>query len=212
MPLIGRLRRLFDLDAEPAVVDAHLAQAGLCSQVQQRPGLRLPGAFNGFEIAFRTILRGDARSAASNDHVARVAQALGDFLDTGLPGLERLAPTAECVSEAGASELIALGVPPRRAHAVATVASLVVSGALRLEPGRDAIAVRRMLLTIDGVGERTATTIVARALSWPDALSASDRALQRAAGVSSADALLACAVRWRPWRGYAALHLLAPTT
>ena len=209
MPLIGRLRRLFDLDAEPAVVDAHLAQAGLRTLVRQRPGLRLPGSFDGFEIAFRMILRGDARSS-SRDHLARVAHALSDFLDTGISGLDRLAPTAECVRDAGAAELSALGVPARRAHALTTVASLVVGGALRLEPGGDAIAVRRTLLGIDGVSERVATMIVARALSWPDALCASDRALQRAAGVSSKGALLVRAERWRPWRAYAVLQLLAP--
>jgi AraC family transcriptional regulator, regulatory protein of adaptative response / DNA-3-methyladenine glycosylase II len=85
---------------------------------------------------------------------------------------------------------------------------MLVCRVLRLEPGADATAVRRTLLSIDGVGERLATTIVVRALSWPDAFDASDRALQRAAGVASAGALMASAERWRPWRGYAALHLM----
>jgi AraC family transcriptional regulator of adaptative response / DNA-3-methyladenine glycosylase II len=89
------------------------------------------------------------------------------------------------------------------------VASLVVSRALRLEAGADAIAVRRALLSIEGIGERIATTIVVRALSWPDAFAASDRELQRAADVTSSGALVSCAEAWRPWRGYAALHLLA---
>jgi AraC family transcriptional regulator of adaptative response / DNA-3-methyladenine glycosylase II len=68
-------------------------------------------------------------------------------------------------------------------------------------------ATRRALMEIAGVGERLATTVVMRALYWPDAFPASDRALQRAAGVASAGALVARAERWRPWRAYAALHL-----
>lgn len=209
MPLLARLRRLFDLDAEPTVVDAHLAQGGLGALVRRRPGLRLPGAFDGFEVAFNTVLGGPAHTAAGRDLVRRAALALGDALDTEMPGLERLAPTAKRVAAAGPEALIALGAPAGRAHAIAAIAQLVVAGELRLEPGADAIATRRALLAIEGVSERLATTIVMRALSWPDAFPAADRALQRAAGVSSAAALHARAERWRPWRAYAALHLLA---
>jgi AraC family transcriptional regulator of adaptative response / DNA-3-methyladenine glycosylase II len=209
MPLLARLRRLFDLDAEPTVVDAHLEQGGLGALVRRRPGLRLPGAFDGFEVAFHTLLRGRSHSAAATDLAQRAVQALGDRLDTEVDGLERLAPSPERVAAAGPGALIVLGVPSRRAHAITTMAQLVVAGRLRLEPGADAIATRRVLLDVDGVGERLATTILMRALSWPDAFPASDRALQRAAGVSSEAALSACAERWRPWRAYAALHLLA---
>jgi AraC family transcriptional regulator, regulatory protein of adaptative response / DNA-3-methyladenine glycosylase II len=210
MPLLARLRRLFDLDAEPTVVDAHLENGGLGALVRRRPGLRLPGVIDGFELAFHVLLRGRASSATVSDHVRRVMQALGEPLDTGVAGLERLAPTPERVAAAGGAGLIALGVPPRRAEALARIARLVAEGALRLEPGRDAGQVRRALLAVDGVGDQRATTIVMRALSWPDAFAASDRALQRAAGVSSSGALLRCAERWRPWRAYAAHHLLAP--
>ena len=209
MPLLARLRRLFDLDAEPTVVDAHLEQGGLGALVRRRPGLRLPGAFDGFEVAFHTLLRGGSHAEPASDLVQRAVQALGDPLDTEVSGLERLAPTPERVAAACPGGLIALGVPCRRAHAITTVAQLVVAGELRLEPGTDAIAARRVLLDIDGVGERLATTILMRAMSWPDAFPASNRALQRAAGVSSEAALRACAERWRPWRAYAALHLLA---
>jgi AraC family transcriptional regulator of adaptative response / DNA-3-methyladenine glycosylase II len=209
MPLLARLRRLFDLDAEPTVVDAHLALGGLGALVRRRPGLRLPGAFDGFEVAFHTLLRGRSHAAADTRLVQRAVQALSDPLETDVIGLERLAPTPERVAALGLGGLIALRVPARRAHAITTVAQRVVAGDLRLEPGADAIAARRVLLDIDGVGERLATTILMRALSWPDAFPASDRALQRAAGVSSDAALSACAERWRPWRAYAALHLIA---
>lgn len=208
MPLLARLRRLFDLDAEPTVVDTHLSQGGLGALVRRRPGLRLPGAFDGFEVAFHALLRARAHGAGENDLVRRVVDALGDPFESEATGLARISPTPEHVAAAGPGELLSLGVPRQRAHAITTVARLVGTGALRLEPGADAIATRRMLVVIDGVGEQLATTIVMRALSWPDALPESDRALQRAAGVSSAAALRAHAERWRPWRAYAALHLL----
>jgi AraC family transcriptional regulator of adaptative response / DNA-3-methyladenine glycosylase II len=188
------------LDAEPAIVDAHLRQGGLGTLVARRPGVRLPGALDGFEVALRALLDG-------RGYLGRVAKALGEPLETGVPGLTHLAPTAARVAEAGATRLVACGVPPRRAERIAAVACAVVSGALRLERGSDVAGTRRALLEIDGVSERHATVIVMRALSWPDAFPASDRALQQAVGVSGAGAVLARAEQWRPWRAYAALHL-----
>ena len=132
---------------------------------------------------------------------------LGEPFEGGAPGLTRLAPTAARIGEAGAVRLQEIGLPRRRADAVASLASAVANGALRLEPGSDPGATLRVLRDIDGVGERLAATIVMRALSWPDAFPASDRSLQRAAGVPGAPALQGLAERWRPWRAYAALHL-----
>jgi AraC family transcriptional regulator of adaptative response / DNA-3-methyladenine glycosylase II len=136
---------------------------------------------------------------------------LGEPIDTGIAALDRLAPSAERVADAGAARLVALGVTHRRADAIATVAQLVADGTLRLEPGCDVAATQRALAQIAGVGDALATMIVMRALYWPDAFPVSDRALQRAAGVSSARALLARAEPWRPWRAYAALHLWLST-
>ena len=87
------------------------------------------------------------------------------------------------------------------------IAHAVAQGLLRLAPGADLAVTRRALLEIDGIGDRQATAILMRTLYWPDAFPASDRTLQRAAGVTSAGALLARAERWRPWRAYAAVHL-----
>jgi AraC family transcriptional regulator of adaptative response / DNA-3-methyladenine glycosylase II len=208
MPALARLRHLFDLDAEPAVVDDCLEQGGLGALVRRHPGVRILGAFDGFEAAFRILLRGRAHpGTATHDLAGRVARALGEPLETGVPGLIRLTPSAERVADAGASSLVALGVPRRRARAVTTAARMVAEGRLRLESGSDVSATRRALMEIDGIGDRLATSIVMRALCWPDAFPASDRALQRAAGVSNPDRLRARAEKWRPWRAYAALHL-----
>jgi AraC family transcriptional regulator of adaptative response / DNA-3-methyladenine glycosylase II len=208
MPLLAGLRQLFDLDAEPEVVDAHLRQGGLGELVDRRPGLRLPGALDGFDVAFRAVLANSARwQAGGSTLVRRVTCALGERFDTGVPGLDQLPPGAECVAAAGERGLIDLGVGRRRATALARVARRVVDGSLRLEPGGDATAARRRLMEIDGVGDRLATTIVMRALQWPDALPFTDPALGRAAGVPERRALRERARAWRPWRAYAALHL-----
>jgi AraC family transcriptional regulator of adaptative response / DNA-3-methyladenine glycosylase II len=208
MPLLARLRHLFDLDAEPTAVDAHLEQSGLAELVKHRPGVRMAGAFDGFEVALALLLREtNGSSAARDDLVRRVVADLGEPFETGVPVLNRLAPTVERVAEAGASRLRALGVSSRHADAISSVARAVAIGRLRLEPGGDAIETRRALMQIGDIGDRLATTIVMRALYWPDAFPTSDRALQRAAGARSPRDLRARAEKWRPWRAYAALHL-----
>ena len=198
MPLLARLRHLLDLDAEPAVIDAHLEQEGLAYLIAQRPGLRLPGAFDGFEVAARELL--------GIDLLGRVTRELGEPFDTGIASLDRLGLTPYRAAEAGRF-MMELGVPVRRAEAVSSVAQAIADGALRLEPGCEVPATLEALTRIPGVDERTATAIVMRALHWPDAFWAADPELQRAAGVRGTEAFRRVAERWRPWRGYAAAHL-----
>ena len=208
MPLIARLRQLFDLDAVPTMVDACLEEGGLGAFVQKQPGLRIPGALDGFEIALREILRGRARpGTAASGQVERMMAELSEPFVGGIPGLSGLAPSAERVAGVGVSRLAALGVPRPRAGALVAVARRIAEGDLSLEPGSDAAQARRELMEIDGVGEGIATAIVMRAMSWPDAFAPSDPALGRAAGTSSAAELRRRAEAWRPWRSYAALHL-----
>jgi AraC family transcriptional regulator of adaptative response / DNA-3-methyladenine glycosylase II len=204
MPLLARLRHLFDLDAEPAVVDAHLSQNGLAELVRRRPGVRIPGAIDGFEVALRSLLEEEENGA---ELVGRIFDALGEEVETGVPALTRLSPRPERVARSGMSMLAALGMPSARAKAIVAVARAIAEGEIRLEPGRDAAATHRSLMEVDGVGQRLATMIVMRALYWPDAFPASDPALQRAAGAANRRELQALAERWRPWRAYAAQHL-----
>jgi AraC family transcriptional regulator, regulatory protein of adaptative response / DNA-3-methyladenine glycosylase II len=143
----------------------------------------------------------------SSDLASRVAQGLGEPIETGVASLSRLPPTASRLSRLPSARLEALGVPRQRAKAVIAVARLVVDRKLILAPGSDPVAMRQLLAGIDGVGEQLATNIVMRALSWPDVLPVTDPALQSVTGVSSASDLHALAEQWRPWRSYAALHL-----
>lgn len=210
MPLLARLRHLFDLDAEPTVIDAHLVESGLGTLVTRRPGVRLPGSINGFDVALRALLRGRARvtgGESSSDPARRAAWALGEPIETGIAALSRLTPCAARVADAGSRRLEALGIPRTRAAAAVAVARLVANGTLRLEPGSDVSTTRRALTEIAGIGDQLATTIVMRALYWPDALPMTNPALQRSAGVSTPGELRVRGERWRPWRAYAALHL-----
>jgi AraC family transcriptional regulator of adaptative response / DNA-3-methyladenine glycosylase II len=202
MPLLARLRHLFDLDAEPAVVDAHLAQHGLAQWVGRHPGIRIPGSLDGFEVALRSLLDEEDEGLFE-----RVVEGIGEAVETGLPQVFRLGPSAGRLAEAGPMALVRLGVSRPRAEAMAAVARALVEGGLRLQPGSDVVATHRTLLETNGVGERLATIIVMRALYWPDAFPTADAALQRAAGVPGRRELREHAERWRPWRAYAAQHL-----
>jgi AraC family transcriptional regulator of adaptative response / DNA-3-methyladenine glycosylase II len=109
--------------------------------------------------------------------------------------LDCLPPSPTAIVGAGVDRLVDLGVHPRYAQALVSVARSIVDGTLRLQPGRSIAATHRALAAIPGIGTVTATTIIARALDWPDAFPTMDRAL------------IARAESWRPWRAYAALHL-----
>lgn len=186
MPLLVRLRHLFDLDAEPRIIDACLAQGELRTLVEGRPGLRIVGAFDGFELVMRVL---------AGNRMRGIVEALGASLETEIPSLDRLAPDADRIAECGAAELTSLGVPRRRAESLVTLARLVADGKLRLEPGSDVDAARDALTSIGGLGDHAVTMIVMRALRWPDAFPSGDPELH------------ARSEQWRPWRAYAAMHL-----
>ncbi len=206
MPLLSRLRNLFDLDAQPALVAQHLAASGLAELVERRPGVRVAGSLDGFEAAFRVLLR-EGVEQGGNELAGRVMAELGEPLHTGFAGLICLAPSAEKVAGAGPAGLIRFGVPASAAGTLAALAREIATGHLKLEPHRDLTATYQALLAIEGMSKQSATTIVMRSLYWPDAFNPWDVTLQRATGESTAAGLTARAERWRPWRAYAAEHL-----
>jgi AraC family transcriptional regulator of adaptative response / DNA-3-methyladenine glycosylase II len=189
MEILFRLRQVFDLDAEPDVVDHCLARTDLASSVARHRGVRIPGALDGFDAALHLVLEGSGAGG-------RVTQDLGEPIAGGDEALNRLAPSADRVADAGASRLAALGLSPKRAETLAALARAVADGALRLEPGQEVASTRDALLAIPGVQEPLAAGILLRALHWPDAFP-----------VTGSRELLTRAEQWRPWRGYAALHL-----
>jgi AraC family transcriptional regulator of adaptative response / DNA-3-methyladenine glycosylase II len=206
--LEARLRALFDLDADPAVVAATLRRDRLLSpSVRRNPGLRVNGAFDAFEAAVRVVLGQQVSVRAATTVAGRLAAALGEPVETPFPGLDRLSPTAEAVTAAGQDRIARVGMPGSRARTLLALAAAITSGALVLERGADPDRVRDRMLALPGIGPWTASIVAMRALGAPDAFPGGDLGVLRALGVKTAREAEARAEAWRPWRAYAAMHL-----
>jgi AraC family transcriptional regulator of adaptative response / DNA-3-methyladenine glycosylase II len=206
--VLGRLRDLFDLNARPDIIGAHLsADPRLAPLVARRPGLRAPGAFDGFELAVRAVLGQRISVKAATTLAGRLAAAYGEPVETPFPALNRLTPSAERLAAADESALCALGITAARATCLIALARAVVAKRTVLEPGPDPEPVIGRLQECPGIGEWTAQYIALRALRWPDAFPAGDLGLLKAAGAASPRALRTASAAWRPWRAYAAMHL-----
>ncbi len=206
--ILSRLRQLFDLDARPDIIAGHLALDPLLARlVEQRPGLRVPGAFDSFELALRAMLGQQISVRAASTLAGRFAQRFGEAIETPQPCLTRIAPTAESLAASDSSTLASLGLPGARAASVHHLARVVARGEIDLEFGIDPIAVVARLVELPGIGPWTAEYIAMRALRWPDAFPTGDLGLVKASGLRTAKSLSKTAERWRPWRAYAAMHL-----
>lgn len=206
--LLGRLRHMFDLSARPDVIAAHLMQDSiLAGAVARNPGLRVPGAFDGFEIAVRAILGQQITVKGATTLAGRFSEAFGEPIETPHLGLSRLSPTPQRVAAAQVEDVAALGIVRTRAQSIVTLAEEVASGRLKLEAGAPPEATIKQLIALPGIGNWTAHYIAMRALRWPDAFPKEDLALRNSlAGVTAAQAE-ALSQAWRPWRSYATLHL-----
>ena len=213
--LIARARRMFDLATDPRAIAEHLSTDPLLApMVQRRPGLRIPGAWDGFELAVRAILGQQVTVSAATRLVEKVVELAGERIVTNEPGLFRAFPAPAGVANA---DLTTLGVPRARARAVTALAEAAARDGHLFVAGRDLDAAVGHLRGLPGVGEWTAQYVVMRELREPDAFPAMDAGIRRAlsavtgAPVSSAKALKR-AEAWRPWRAYAAAHLWASLT
>jgi len=206
-PVVARLRRLFDLDARPADVDGRLARdPALRRAVRATPGLRVPGAFDGFELAVRAVLGQQVTVKGATTLAGRLAARFGAPARTPLDGLERLFPTPARLAAASRGEIAALGMPGARARALRHLARAVEAG-LMLEPGAAVEETMATLAELPGFGDWTTQYVAMRALRWPDAFPAADLGVLRALRARSAKAALARAEAWRPWRAYATMYL-----
>lgn len=207
-PLLARVKHAFDLNAQPAAIEAHLANdERLGPIVARQPGLRIPGGFDGFETALRAVLGQQVSVRAATTLAGRVSEKFGEHIDTPHPALKRLPVTAARMAEAGASDLTDLGLTRTRADCVLSLAQAVADGAIALEPGADPTTTVAALERLPGIGPWTAQYVAMRVLGWPDAFPHSDLGLRKALGDLSPKEILLAAEPWRPWRAYAALHL-----
>ncbi|PZS33575.1 MAG: AraC family transcriptional regulator [Pseudonocardiales bacterium] len=199
--LVQRCRRLFDLDADPDSVGAVLsADPALAPLVAARPGLRVPGSVDGFELATRAILGQQVSVAGARTLAGRLVSRLAAALPTPDGALTHAFPTAAAVAGA---DLAGLGLTGARARALTALAEAVAGGQLDLGPGADRAETRQRLLALPGVGPWTVEYVVMRALTDPDAFPDTDLVLRHAMtrhGITETD-------RWRPWRAYAAMYL-----
>jgi AraC family transcriptional regulator of adaptative response / DNA-3-methyladenine glycosylase II len=206
--LLVRLRSLLDLDARPDVISSHLAQdPQLAESIRLRPGLRVPGAFDPFEIGLRAILGQQVSVRGASTLAGRFARHFGEPMETPIAGLTHLAPTAESLATADIATIAEQGIPKARAESLHRLALAVAGGEIDLEPGVDPQATMAKLRELPGIGPWTAQYLALRILRWPDAFPAGDLGLAKAMGLKSARAMEQAAEGWRPWRAYAAMHL-----
>jgi AraC family transcriptional regulator of adaptative response / DNA-3-methyladenine glycosylase II len=208
MPLVARVRRLFDLDARPDVIGRVLARDRvLAPRVAANPGLRVPGAIDGFEAAVRALLGQQVSVAAATTLAGRFAEAFGTRHDGGDPALRVRFPTAREVAKRSIDAIAKIGLPGARAAAVHGLACAVARGELRLDGVRDLDAFVAAATALPGIGPWTAHYLAMRALHLPDAFPAADLGVKKALAGASPRAAEARAEAWRPFRSYAVMYL-----
>ncbi|GHO48170.1 DNA-3-methyladenine glycosylase 2 [Ktedonospora formicarum] len=207
--IVQRCRNLFDLDADPAAISTILgADSLLAPLVEANPGLRIPGAFDGFELAVRAILGQQVSVAGARTLAGRVVKACGESLPEEGGTLTHYFPTPEQLL---AGSLDGLGITTSRIEALKALARTIQTGEIMLDRGADREQTVTRLQALPGVGPWTASYIAMRALGDPDAFPVTDLGLRRAFErhdlPASPKHIAARAESWRPWRGYATHYL-----
>jgi AraC family transcriptional regulator of adaptative response / DNA-3-methyladenine glycosylase II len=206
--VLSRLKNLFDLSARPDVIASHLATDGrLAAVAAHSAGLRVPGAFDGFELAVRAVLGQRISVRAATALAGRLTYRFGEPIETPFPQLNRLSPPPSLLADTAEADLTALGVSTSRAATIRNIAQAVAARQLDLQPGAEPESATRVLQAIPGIGDWTAQYVAMRALRWPDAFPAADLGLLKASGTRSPERLRETAEAWRPWRAYAAMYL-----
>ncbi len=212
--IVGRIRRVFDLGADVAAIGSHLSQDPLLAPlIAERPGLRAPGGWDGFELAVRAVLGQQVTVEAGRKLGSRLTRICGTALPAGQhrAELRRAFPTA---AQVAAADLTALGMPNARKEALVALAQAALQDPALFHPQGSVEETVARLRAIRGIGEWTAHYIALRAVRETDAFPASDIGLLRGAAIGrgarpSPVVLQTRAETWRPWRAYAAQHLWA---
>ncbi|HEX9695689.1 MAG TPA: AlkA N-terminal domain-containing protein [Actinomycetota bacterium] len=207
--IVERARRIADLGADPmSIADSLSGDAFMAGLVRARPGLRVPGAWDGFEVAVRAIVGQQVSVAGATTVASRLVELFGKPVETDLgPGLTHLFPSAATLASA---EVEAAGLRGAQADAIRALARAICDGTLSIDASAGLDDLVSRMTRLPGVGDWTAHYVAMRACGEPDAFPASDLGLRKAAGdaaPATARALTARAQAWRPWRSYAAMHL-----
>lgn len=206
--IAARLRRLFDLEAEPAAIALVLGRDKLIGpRLKKLPGLRVPGAFDGLELAVRAILGQQISVKGATTLSGRLAAKLGAAMPANDLGLTHYFPTAHALAE---GDLAGIGLTGARVATLKALGKAVAEGTIDFSPSESLDAKVRALCALPGIGDWTAHYVALRAIGEPDAFPAADLALRKAAGggdLMPTKELEALSQSWRPWRGYAALAL-----
>jgi AraC family transcriptional regulator of adaptative response / DNA-3-methyladenine glycosylase II len=202
--IVERVRAMFDLNADWAsIVKMLRSDPALSARVQANPGIRVPGCWNGFELAVRAILGQQVTVRGATSLAGRLVTAFGEKFD-GPAGLTHLFPSAEVLAKA---KLDGVGLTGARSETIRVLARSVASGKIRFEGVVDSEEFLRRLCEIPGIGTWTAQYVAMRALGEPDAFPSSDLGLMRALSLGTAREVERRAEPWRPWRAYAAMYL-----
>ena len=210
VPAVARLRRLLDLDADSAAVDALLATDPLLAPlVAAWPGMRVPGAVDGPEMAVRAVIGQQVSVAGARTVAARLARTYGKPVTaTDGGGVTHHFPTAEALA---AVDPETLPMPRSRGRTLVALCTAVAEGRLDLDVGADRAETAAALLALPGVGPWTADYVRMRALGDPDVLLTTDlgvrRGLERLGAPGDPRSAALAGARWRPWRSYALMHL-----
>jgi AraC family transcriptional regulator of adaptative response / DNA-3-methyladenine glycosylase II len=216
LPIIQRVRGIFDLDASPDDVSRVLSQDHVLRPLLKRsPGIRVPGAWDGFELTVRAILGQQVSVAAATTFAGRLAKRYGEKLNVAIPGLsDEHAPglVFPAPHKMLRARLGDLGIIRSRAGTIRRIAKCVVDGSISFDPTQDVDDFCRSLIAIKGIGEWTAQYVAMRVLKDPDGFPHSDLGLLRAFDSPNRDRMLPAELKeraevWRPWRAYAALLL-----
>jgi AraC family transcriptional regulator of adaptative response / DNA-3-methyladenine glycosylase II len=202
-------RRAFDLDADPAKIDAALSRdPKLAPLIARLPGLRVPGTFDGFELVVRAIFGQQVSVAGARTSLGRLVVSTGAPLEKPSGGITHLFPTPEQVAELPPE---AFGMPRARAETIRRIAELVARGELDLSSDSSPGEALATLSLVPGIGPWTLAYVVMRAFRGSDAFMPGDLGVRKgfeALGLETTQkSMLARAERWRPWRAYAVMHL-----